>query len=253
MIHLTNAFDPLLIAAPLASGVVTFAGLVAYGVVNPRTRIMGPLVYRGPAGAAGAALTFDDGPTPGGTDHVLDALRDAGAVATFFVVGRNVERHPDLLRRIDAEGHAVGNHTFEHSHTALWRRWPVWREEIRRADDAIERVIGRRPAIFRPPMGMKTWHVIKSARHHGQTVVTWNRRACDAVQTDAAAILRRLAGRVAARDIVVLHDGIEPHARPRDPAPTAEAIGPLIADMRRRGVEPARLDALLGIDAYRAG
>src|SRR5687768_16289903 len=93
----------------------------------PCTSWMGTLYRRGPAGNRGYALTFDDGPTPGGTDRVLDLLGKHGAPAPFFVIGKNVERHPDLLRRIAAEGHIVGNHTWRHAKLGFLRSTEYWR------------------------------------------------------------------------------------------------------------------------------
>ena len=241
------------VAATTASAAGLLVGTIAYGIFHPRTRLFGPVVGRGPAGAAGVALTFDDGPTPGSTDRVLDALGETGVRAAFFVVGRNAERWPDLVRRMDAEGHVVANHTYDHSHTGMLGWWAYWRREVARADESIEQIIGKRPAFFRPPMGLKTWHVIHAARRRGQTVVTWTRRARDAEPTDVDGILGRLVGPTRPGEILVLHDGIEPHARPRDPSPTHQSVRPLVAGLRRRGLELVRLDELLGVEPYIQG
>jgi peptidoglycan/xylan/chitin deacetylase (PgdA/CDA1 family) len=195
------------------------------------------------------ALTFDDGPTAGATDRVLDQLGELEVKAAFFVIGRNVEREPDLLRRIVAEGHLVGNHTYDHSRWASMGRGDYWRRQIGKTDAAIEQVLGRRPRLFRPPIGHKTPYTMAAARENGHVVVTWSIRAWDGVPTTAGRIIEHVTPRCQAGSIVVLHDGVEPR-RPRDPSATLAAIKPLVLALRQRGLEPVRLDELTGLQAY---
>jgi peptidoglycan-N-acetylglucosamine deacetylase len=170
--------------------------------------------------------------------------------ATFFVIGRNVERWPDLLRRIHDEGHSVGNHTFDHSHWGVFGHGRWWAEQIQRADDAIEKVIGHRPAMFRPPVGHKTPYTMTAARRTGHALVNWNVRSFDVfASATPVKILDRVLPRCRAGDIVTLHDGIEPN-RQRDPAVTVEAVKPLIIGLRERGLEPARAEELTGLIPY---
>src|SRR5262245_63413422 len=91
-----------------------YAGLVTWGVLSPSLEMFADVVWRGPEGARGVALTFDDGPHPRFTRSVLDALDAAGARATFFVIGEKGERHPELVRELVARGHLVGIHGTRH-------------------------------------------------------------------------------------------------------------------------------------------
>jgi peptidoglycan/xylan/chitin deacetylase (PgdA/CDA1 family) len=241
-------FIPVL--ATGAIGAAAFFSAGAYGLVNPASRMWGPVISRGREDEARVALTFDDGPLPGTTDAILDTLAALDVRAAFFVIGVHVQRWPDLVRRIHDEGHVVGNHTFDHSHMGLFGRDRYWRDEIRRTDDAVERVIGRRPALFRPPMGYKHWHVMNMAADSGHHVVTWSRRARDVKPTKSSGILERLVKPSRGGDILILHDGNDPSLRPYDRAGTRDAIRPLIEGLRRRGLAPARLDELLAIPAY---
>src|ERR1700693_4684903 len=97
----------------LIIGLLLFA-IYCYAWSIPTLQYFGPALLRGPTAGNRVALTFDDGPTSPFTVQILDILRDRGVPATFFVCGKNVERNPDILRRIQAEGHAIGNHTYEH-------------------------------------------------------------------------------------------------------------------------------------------
>ena len=162
--------------------VIVIGATLGWGIFHPRSAMMGPVLFRADSAHEGSprvALTFDDGPTPDATVAVLDALRDLDAPAAFFVVGVNADRHPDLLRRIDAEGHLIGNHTLDHSRQGLWGRHVYWRRQMEETGDIIFDLIGKRPALFRPPMGYKHWHLMYQARQTGHHVVTWSRRAFD--------------------------------------------------------------------------
>lgn len=235
----------LAIAAPV---VATLAGLT-YATVAPSCTLWGPTLSRGPSGSRKLALTFDDGPTPGTTDRVLDILGAAGARATFFVIGANCRQHPDLLRRIHQEGHQVANHSFDHAHFGVCHGNRYWEQQIRRTDAVIEETIGVRPAMFRPPMGIKTWHTTRAVRIHGHALVTWSRRAMDGLPTSPQRILRRLRS-LRDGEIVLLHDGVEPHAPHVDRSATIAAIGPLLRSIRKSGLTPIRLDELIGLPAY---
>jgi peptidoglycan-N-acetylglucosamine deacetylase len=102
----------------------------------------------------GVALTFDDGPDPQTTPLILDTLRDRGVRATFFVVGRQVAENPALLRRIVAEGHTVGNHTYDHSDMSGLSAVQM-RDELRSTQEAVDDALGyhHQIALMRPPYG----------------------------------------------------------------------------------------------------
>ena len=223
---------------------------VAYGAFAPTSSLLCPVISRGSAGGRPrVALTFDDGPHPEATPATLDVLAGVGAKAAFFVTGLNVQRWPDLVRRMDAEGHLVCNHTFAHYYLAGFYRPRHWESQLRRADEAIERVLGKRPALFRPPLGIKTPHLARATRRTGHSVVTWSLRALDGMPTSTERILRRLLPRAQPGDILALHDGLIPPAR-RNLRATIEAIGPLVRGLRERGLEPVALDGLIGLPAY---
>jgi peptidoglycan/xylan/chitin deacetylase (PgdA/CDA1 family) len=235
-----------LIAAPLA---IAALGGFAYATFHPRSMIWGPVISHGPLDANQVALTFDDGPTPGATDRVLDVLAASHVKATFFVVGLNVEKNPDLLRRIRDEGHLAANHSYDHAHFGIMRRTRYWRHELRATDDAIENVLKLRPALFRPPMGMKTWHVTTAARENKQSLITWTRRAVDGLPTTPQRIVSRFKD-VKPGDILLLHDGVEPNAPHRDRSATIQSLRPLIDLLKEKNLKPVGLDELLEVKPY---
>jgi peptidoglycan/xylan/chitin deacetylase (PgdA/CDA1 family) len=237
-------------AAAILAPIGVVAGLT-YVTVAPANNFWGRVICRGPAGSRRVALTFDDGPTPGTTDAILDALRDAGVAASFFVIGANVRRHPDLLRRAHDEGHLVANHSLSHSHYGVCRRRPYWEREIRATDEAIDAVIGVRPAMYRPPCGVKTWHTFNAIARTGHTMVNWSRRAVDGLPTTPQRMMRRFE-HLADGDILLLHDGVEPNTRYADRSATIACVPMLIERLRRENLTPVRLDELLGVAGYQS-
>lgn len=244
-------------AALAAAGLATI-GTLAYGMFAPRSTFFGPVISsgrgrrtrRGHDGDTRAvALTFDDGPWPGSTDLILDILKQESAPAAFFVIGRYADEHPALLRRIHDEGHLIANHSYDHARSGMFKWARYWRGQIARTDDAVHRAAGVRPALFRPPMGFKSPHLMTAARTAEHQIITWSRRAYDGVATTPEAIVRHVA-RSRPGDIILLHDGRDP-ASQRSVDATARALPSVIAALRAANLTPVRLDQLLGLSGYR--
>ena len=243
---ISELIEPLAIGGGAAT--LTLGGL-AYATFVPRCGVWGRLVTRGSRDAPPrVALTFDDGPLPGVTDRVLDTLGELEVKAAFFVIGRSAAAHPKLIRRMHEEGHVIGNHSFDHAGMAFLRGSRYWREQLDRTDAAIREAVGVTPRLFRPPLGIKTWHIVRAAaRRH--IMIAWTRRAFDGVSTTPQQILQRILPGARAGDILVLHDGLSRQSR-RDPTATVDALRPLIAGLRVRGLEPMRLDELTRLHPY---
>jgi len=218
-------------------------GALSWATMWPTSNFWG-IVHSRAAAANGFALTFDDGPTRHSTAAILDLLGELKVPATFFVIGVNARSCPDLLVRI-------ANHSLDHDRLGMFRGRRYWDRQIRETNEIIERTIGRKPAMFRPPMGAKTWCAMRAAAAEGQAVITWSSRAMDGIATTPQRILDRLVPHTCKGDILLLHDGVEPHSR-RDPAATITALKPLILGLRDRGLSPMPLDQLLNLPAYAA-
>jgi peptidoglycan-N-acetylglucosamine deacetylase len=162
-------------------------------------------IRRGPRTARSVALTFDDGPDPLHTPKVLDLLGDAGARATFFVVGERAARAPDLVREIAARGHEVENHTW--SHANLWLCGPRRTErEIVRAHEAIADLTGRPPRFFRPPWGMVNLAVFPALQRLGTPCVLWSLQPEGLRPVAPQEMARRVLCGIKPGAIVDLHD-----------------------------------------------
>jgi peptidoglycan-N-acetylglucosamine deacetylase len=177
-------------------------------------------------------LTFDDGPNDETTPLVLDILRQKQVTATFFVIGRHAERHPGLVRRMADEGHAVGNHTF--SHPPLFCFLTPWRlrSEIERAQDTLAKLIGRRPTLFRSPVGLRHPLLSRMLERSGVEYISWQLRTLDTRRQAPRALRKRILDRVAPGDIVLMHD------RPARGTTALLAILPEVIDrLKDRGYE----------------
>jgi peptidoglycan/xylan/chitin deacetylase (PgdA/CDA1 family) len=200
-------------------------------------------VTRGePASPARVALTFDDGPS-GDTPAVLAALAKANVVASFFMLGRHAERHPDLVRAVAAAGHVIGNHTYSHRTLALCGRRTVT-EEVARTDAVLEKLGVPRPAFFRAPRGFQGPLVRAVLRARGLRLVAWTRGAWDSERRLASEIAALATAHPKDGDILLLHDGAgTPGEQRRDR--TAEAIPMIVEAYRRRGFRFVTLTEML--------
>lgn len=200
--------------------------------VLPRDRFM----TRGPTSTAEVALTFDDGPHPEHTPRLLDQLASHGITATFFVVGREAEQHPELIRRISDEGHTLGHHSWTHSEPELTSSVALL-AEVDRTVTLLASISGRLPDRFRPPKGKLSVAKVVGLIRARQRIALWSRDPRDYAMTDAAALTTWAGATVpSAGDIVLLHD-VHPHA--------AAALPELATWRLRHGITFVGLDAWL--------
>ena len=151
-------------------------------------------------------LTFDDGPDPKYTPQILDILEAYGAKATFFEVGREIGRHPELTLRIHQLGHSVQNHTWTHADLRNLS-WTTFKDQIESTDDAIRAQTGYTPRCLRPPYGSVNPLVTKRSTSLGKQLVLWKIDSRDWTRPGTAEIVRRAVTGVQNGSIILLHDG----------------------------------------------
>jgi len=222
----------------LASLLFLFTIIFALGVPFIRMQYFCPAICRGKPGRMRVALTFDDGPDPIATPALLELLRRENVPATFFLIGRNVDAHPDIAKQIAGDGHLIGNHTYNHR----WSSTFTWATSIARemstTQEAIQRATGVISKYFRPPIGLTTPHFQNALERVGLTLVGWDVRPMDSAQPPTV-VIERVLKNVRDGSIVLLHDGNVPAEK------IIEIVGTIVRELRSRGYSFARVDELV--------
>ncbi|HTK06911.1 MAG TPA: polysaccharide deacetylase family protein [Ktedonobacteraceae bacterium] len=196
------------------------------------------VVRHGDVSRAEVALTFDDGPNPPHTLQILEVLRFYKAQATFFCIGEQVQKFPEVVEQIQREGHFVANHTW--SHPAL----PDLTEEgvsleLTRCTDIIEQVTGARPTLFRTPYNRQNDRVLTQVEEHQMVSIFGNDAARDWQMPGADVIYQRVTANFHNGDILVMHDG------GGDRSGTAEVLPRIIEWVRAQKMEVVTLRQLV--------
>jgi peptidoglycan/xylan/chitin deacetylase (PgdA/CDA1 family) len=172
----------------------------------PATQLFGRTLVAGRGHLV--ALTFDDGPNVVTTPRVLDVLERDRVPATFFVVGRAVLRHPEIVRRMVRDGDEVGNHTQTHAHLNFLLTRAAIAREIGATQAAITAACGHPAKYLRPPFGARDFAALDAARRSGLRVVMWSAMLDDtSPKTASDELARRLVDQVRDGAIIVIHDG----------------------------------------------
>jgi peptidoglycan-N-acetylglucosamine deacetylase len=211
-----------------------YLALFLCGIFILRLRVFVDAMVRGPRGAKGVALTFDDGPDPETTKRALDALDAAGAKATFFVIGKKAEAHPETVREILERGHEVGLHSYAHDRLFAMRGASAWRKDLKRCARVLHDITGSRVRIFRPPIGHTVPHTPRVVRELGLRVIGWSVGARDGIRGDPKDVARRVLEGAHDGAIVLLHDASERGTH--EPAGVA-ALPAILEGLKTKGLE----------------
>ncbi len=176
----------------------------------PRSRLLGPNWTRLPRAGntrRALAITIDDGPDPQITPPVLDLLDEHGAQASFFCIGEQVRRHPEIARDIVRRGHTIENHSQRHLHSFSLLGPKGLKTEIENAQHTISEVTGQVPSFFRAPAGLRNPFLDPVLTRLDLRLASWSRRGFDTVNTNPDVVLGKLTRGLAPGDILLLHDG----------------------------------------------
>lgn len=184
------------------------------------------------------SLTFDDGVNPEITPKVLDLLKKYNTKATFFCIGKNIEKYPKLAQRIVAEGHSIGNHTYNHSNKWGFLSTEKVLEEIKKNNEIIEQITGKQTKLFRPPFGVTNPHIAKATKQLNCEVIGWNVRSLDTVIKNEEKILNRITKKVKKGDVILLHDNSEK---------TVVVLEQLLYFLEKKKLKSVTIEALFNI------
>ncbi len=197
-------------------------------------------IHQGKGSQKQVALTFDDGPAAY-TGTILDILQAQQVPAAFFLIGKNIQAGEALVQRMVAEGHLVGNHSFEHGFGFDLKSAKSMLSELRLTDSLVKELTGKQVRWFRPPYGVTNPNVAKAAVKGGYKVIGWSLRSLDTVAKEPAALLQRLQHLTHAGAIVLLHDSC---------AITAEVLPAYIQWLKTNGYQVVALDKLIQHSPY---
>src|SRR5690606_10294854 len=187
------------------------------------------------------ALTFDDGPHPN-TNQILDLLQKHQMKATFFCIGSQVEKHPEISLRIVNEGHIIANHTYTHTSKMGFLSKVKLINEIEKCNDIIEKATGKKAMLYRPPFGVTNPNIAKAVEKNGLTVIGWNVRSLDTMITSEEKLLKRLFQRISAGSIVLLHD---------NRTVTLQTLERLLIILQKKQLTSVTVSDLLNIKPYK--
>jgi peptidoglycan-N-acetylglucosamine deacetylase len=189
------------------------------------------------------ALTFDDGPDPRFTPEISRLLAERGHHATFFVLGSHARSHPGLLRQVLADGHELASHGFDHGLLAFSLPGVV-RAHLLATEEAISAATGLRPTLFRPPHGVRSPWLGRTAGTLGYRLCGWKGHVFDTAKPGVPRIVERASRQLRPGATLLLHDG-DGSGQGDDRSQTLEALPAILDEAERRGLRSVVLSALL--------
>jgi len=236
-----------MLALALTGAVSAAAVAAGYQSMAPTGQWYGKTFTGLPRGSHQIALTYDDGPNDPHTLRLLEIFAKHGIQATFFLIGRYVQQHPEIVREIVQAGHVVGNHTFKHPLLTFKSEAEI-RQELSQCRSALQDAIGEPSNLFRPPFGGRRPAVLRVARELGLKSVLWSVTGYDWNAPPAEAIEHKVAGQIRGGDVILLHDGSHKQMG-ADRSQTVIATDHLIARYKAEGYEFVTIPQMMQKDS----
>ncbi|WP_329476593.1 polysaccharide deacetylase family protein [Kribbella sp. NBC_01484] len=234
-------------ASRYVAGLTVGTAAAYWLMMSPYSQTLGPFPYRGPADRRVVALTFDDGPNEPHTSQLADYLDHEGIQATFFQVGRAVQRYPEVTVRLASAGHVIGLHGHTHDFTRYLRRGTL-AEDLEQGMAAFAQ-LGIRPALYRPPWLLRIPALLGLLQDYGLQAVSGEFCHPLEVAQPSPERIARLAVRVTRPgSIIIFHDGRD--GKGGDRAATVDAVTLVVDRLRDKGYGFVTVDRLLGVPAY---
>ena len=210
-------------------------------IVNSSTIIWRhDIIHRVPTNTKLAALTFDDGPYPEYTPKILDVLKQYNVKATFFMIGKEMQQHPDIVKRVIAEGHTIGNHTYSHPRNLEKLSSEKVKDELEKCEKIIEQFTEKRTHLFRPPRGMINGDVARITDEEGYWTILWTVSADHHDAPTPVDMATRVKTLMKPGGIILAHDGTF-KSRWKDVAATPL----IIQELRKQGYKFVTIPELL--------
>lgn len=203
-----------------------------------------PIVFKGSSQSKKVALTFDDGPDIEVTSKILKILREEHVPATFFVTGRMVKEYPQMLKQIDEEGHVIGNHSWSHPQLTKLSSEKI-ESELHRTNEIIEKVVGKKVLLFRPPYGATNSRVQQVIKKNGFLIINWSVDTNDWRGNSGSTIEKIVKQQVSPGGIILQHNAGNKLQG------TIDALPKMISFLKSQGYQLVTVDQLLDSPPYK--
>ena len=223
----------------MASIGLIYLSIIAYGSYQIKSNYFITSINKGKRRSV--ALTFDDGPHPDKTPGILEILKEKNVKATFFVIGKNAEKYPDLLRQIDDNGHFIANHSYSHSYLIAFFSKGRLSKDLARCNEIIFQAIGKTPIFFRPPFGVTNPRYKRALTENGLQSIGWSLRSLDTRAKTKYQVIDKVISNLKRGDIVLLHDHL---------SVTADALEDIIEHINTKGIEIEPLSKVINMEPY---
>jgi peptidoglycan-N-acetylglucosamine deacetylase len=227
LVYVSIAAIPVIIVVFGSARVCSGLYLESYCTAKNKGRVLG--------------LTFDDGPDSRTTPLILDILKEHDIHAAFFCTGEKAEKDPGLIRRIDSEGHIIGNHSYSHHFFFDLFSEKKMTSDVMKSDSVVSGILGKKMKLFRPPYGVTNPVLARVLKKSGHRVIGWSLKSYDTKNTGKEKLLKRLVSKIRSGGIILFHD---------DRILTAEVLHEFINAARSKNYRFERPDWLLNIEPY---
>ena len=201
-------------------------------------------ILRGPTDQKRIALTFDDGPDPRFTEDVLNVLNQYNVSGTFFLMGSRAIAYPEIVKRINTEGHVIGNHTYFHPNLVKEADIPTLEREVTRTENTLNDIIDYRTSLFRPPYGFLYNELVEKLAEMQYLIIGWSVDSLDWEEDPPEVIASNVLDNVHPGAIILMHDGADWDG---DRTNTIAALRQIIPALQKQGYEFVTVPELLNV------
>ena len=220
---------------------VSYSLLVFWGCVNVSSNFFIKITCKSETDKNEIAISFDDGPATNYTPEIIRLLKNENIKATFFCIGNRIARNENILKQIHEDGHIIGNHSYSHHFWFDMYSAKKMQDDMKQMDDEMERVIGMKPKLFRPPYGVTNPNLKKAIIRGGYTPVGWSVRSLDTVIKDENKLLDKIIAGIKPGAVFLFHDTSKT---------TLHVLTEFIQEVKKRGYQIVPLDKLLHLQPY---
>jgi peptidoglycan-N-acetylglucosamine deacetylase len=220
---------------------IAYSLIVFWGCINVSSNFFIPIVCKSDTDKKEIAISFDDGPAENYTTQILEILKAEEVKATFFCIGNRIAGNEGVLKQVHEDGHIIGNHSFSHHFWFDMYGAKKMQEDLQQMDKEMERAIGFKPKLFRPPYGVTNPNLAKAIKNGGYTPIGWSVRSLDTVAKDEQQLLNKINAGIKPGAVFLFHDTCKI---------TLDVLPEFIKEVKNRGYHIIPLDKLLALQPY---